>query len=326
MLVDALRRRLGDPDAQSFQLLGEDLIALTGEDLVAAAGAWQAALERVTPLFRARVVDELTALQRDAHRFLRKYNRSVHARLAGYVEIGRRCEWAYPWPVVAMLGIEQVMTGMRHNRLYGLVGAAARRLGWAALDLLTDGSDDVLRRTNRGIFADSLPTVMLGLRAHALRAGGEAELAGALLEGPLPPTFDEECRAIARALYDGLGVTDEAARFAALARLTARHFAREQAIFSYQIGPPPSRAQPRVIRRLLALRAVPAPVIRKGRVALAPFALPAGFDMRDHAARVALFGQAFVDPVTRSVGDYRLAAAHVVARYGKKGERPALAY
>src|SRR4051812_48949311 len=33
MLIDALRRRLGDPEAQSFQLFGEDLIALTGGDL-----------------------------------------------------------------------------------------------------------------------------------------------------------------------------------------------------------------------------------------------------------------------------------------------------
>jgi hypothetical protein len=326
MLVDALRRRLGDPDAQSFQLLGEDLSALTGEDLMDAARAWQVALERVTPALRARVSDELTTLQRDAHRFLRKYNRSVHARLAGYVEIGRRCRWAYPWPVVAMLGIEQVLTGMRHNRLYGLVGEAARRLGWAALDQLSDGSEDVLRRTNRGIFADSLPTVLLALRAHALREAGEAAVAEALLDGPLPPTFDEECRALARALYDGLGVRDATERFGALSRLTTRHFAREQAIFSYQIGPPPSRAQPRVIRRLLAIRAVPAPVIADGRVTLAPFALPAGFDLRDHAARVALFGRAFVDSVTRSVDDYRSAAAHVTARYGRKSERPDIAY
>jgi hypothetical protein len=129
MLIDALRRRLGDPEAQSFQLLGEDLVALTGADLADAARAWQAALERVPAEHRARVDAELTALQGEAHRFLRKYNRSVHARLAGYVEIGRRCRFAYPWPVVAILGIEQVMEGMRHNRVYGLVGEAARRLG-----------------------------------------------------------------------------------------------------------------------------------------------------------------------------------------------------
>jgi hypothetical protein len=171
-----------------------------------------------------------------------------------------------------------------------------------------------------------LPTVLLALRAHALRDAGEAAVAEALLDGPLPPTFDEECRALARALYDGLGVRDGAGRFLALSRLTSRHFAREQAIFSYQIGPPPSREQPRVIRRLLAIRAVPAPVIADGRVTLAPFALPAGFDLRDHGARVALFGRAFVDSVTRSVGDYRSAAAHVVARYGRKSERPDIAY
>jgi hypothetical protein len=323
MLLDALRRRLGDPDAQSFQLMGEDLALLTGEDLIEAGRAWQAALERVEPTLRGRVSEELTELQRQAHRFLRKYNRSVHARLAGYVEIGRRCRFAYPWPVVAILGIEQVLTGMRHNRIYGLVGEAAGRLGWRALDQLTDGSEDVLRRTNRGIFADSLPTVLLALRARELKAAGEEALAEAMLDGPLPPLFDEECRALARALYAGLDLPAGDERFRALARLTARHFAREQAIFTFHIGPPPSRAQPRVIRRLLALRAVPAPVIARGRVTLKPFALPAGFDMRNHAARVALFGRAFVDSVTRSRDDYLHAVAHVVARWGRPGERVA---
>lgn len=326
MLIDALRRRLGDPDAQSFQLAGEDLIALTGEDLADAARAWQAALERVPVEHRARVDAELGALQHEAHRFLRKYNRSVHARLAGYVEIGRRCQFAYPWPVVAILGIEQVMEGMRHNRVYGLVGEAARRVGWRALAQLTDGSEDVLRRTNRGIFADSLPTVMLALRAAELRRGGEAALAGALLDGPLPPTFDDECRALARALYDGLAIADAHRRFETLARLTVRHFAREQAIFTHQIGPPPSRPQPALLRRLLAIRAVPAPVVAGGRVRLAPFALPAGFDLRDHAARVSLFGRAFVDAITGSVDDYRVAVAHVVARWGRPHERAAVAY
>ncbi len=326
MLIDALRRRLGDPDAQSFQLAGEDLIALTGADLADAARDWQSALERVPAEHRARVDEELGALQHEAHLFLRKYNRSVHARLAGSVEIGRRCRFAYPWPVVAILGIEQVMEGMRHNRVYGLVGEAARRVGWRALAQLTDGSEDVLRRTNRGIFADSLPTVMLALRADGLRRDGEAQLAGALLDGPLPPTFDEECRALARALYDGLAIADPQERFATLSRLTVRHFAREQAIFTHQIGPPPSRPQPVVLRRLLAIRAVPAPVVAAGRVKLAPFALPAGFDLRDHAARVSLFGRAFVDAVTGSVDDYRVAVAHVVARWGRPRERPPIDY
>lgn len=321
MLIDALRRRLGDPEAQSFQLLGEDLVALTGSDLWEAARAWQEALGRVPAQHRARADEELTALQGEAHRFLRKYNRSVHTRVAGYVELGRRCRFAYPWPVVAILGIEQVMEGMRHNRVYGLVGEAARRVGWRALAQLTDGSEDVLRRTNRGIFADSLPTVLLGLRAAALRVGGEAALAEALLDGPLPPTFDEECRGLARALYDGLAIADARARFAALSRLTLRHFAREQAIFTHQIGPPPSRPQPLLLRRLLAIRAVPAPLVDGGRVRLAPFALPRGFDMRDHAARVALFGRAFVESITGSVADYRVAVGHVIARWGRPGER-----
>jgi hypothetical protein len=326
MLIDALRRRLGDPDAQSFQLAGEDLVALTGADFADAARDWQAALARVPAEQRARVDAELTALQGEAHRFVLKYNRSVHARLAGYVEIGRRCRFAYPWPVVAILGIEQVMEGMRHNRVYGLVGEAARRVGWRALAQLTDGSEDVLRRTNRGIFADSLPTVLLALRADALRRQGEAALAGALLEGPLPPTFDEECRALARALYDGLAIDDARERFRTLSQLTVRHFAREQAIFTHHIGPPSSRPQPLVLRRLLAIRAVPAPIIDGGRVRLAPFALPAGFDLRDHGARVSLFGRAFVDAITRTVDDYRIAAAHVVARWGRAHEKAPIDY
>ena len=326
MLIDALRRRLGDAGAQSFQLFGEDLLALSGGDLAEAAAAWRAALERVDPALRARVEEELASLQQQALGFLRKYNRSVHGRLAGYVEIGRRCRFAYPWPVVAILGIEQVMEGMRHNRVYGIVGEAARRVGWRALAQLTDGSEDVLRRTNRGIFADSLPTVMLALRADALRRKGEAALAGALLDGPLPPTFDDECRALARALYDGLAIEEPGERFATLSRLTVRHFAREQAIFTHQIGPPPSRPQPAVLRRLLAIRAVPAPIIDGTRVKLAPFSLPAGFDMRDHGARVSLFGRAFVDSITRSTGEYKIAAAHVVARWGRAGEVVSIDY
>jgi hypothetical protein len=321
MLIDVLRRRLGDPDAQSFQLSGEDLIALTGEDLAEAAREWQAALERVPAAYRARVADELAALQAKAHRFVRKYNRSVHARVAGYVELGRACRFAYPWPVVAILGIEQVMEGMRQNHFYGLVGEAVKRLGWRALAQLTDGSEDVLRRTNRGIFADSVPTVLLGIHADALRSAGEIAVADALLDGPLPPTFDGECRTLARALYDGLAIAEPNRRFETLARLTSTHFGREQAIFTHQIGPPPSRPQPAILRRLLAIRALPAPVIAGGRVRLAPFALPAGFDLRDHATRVDALGRAFVDPVIANVDDYCVAVDHVVARWGRPGER-----
>jgi hypothetical protein len=36
MLVDALRRRLNDPRAHSFQLMGEDLALLDGADFAAA--------------------------------------------------------------------------------------------------------------------------------------------------------------------------------------------------------------------------------------------------------------------------------------------------
>src|SRR4051794_25710216 len=118
MLVDALRRRLGTGDAHSFQLMGEDLALLTGQDLREAADGYQRELELLPPVVRARFVEAQAALQAEAHRFLRKYNRSVHTRIAGYVELGRRLDFQYPWPVVAILGIEQVLTGIRQNRLY----------------------------------------------------------------------------------------------------------------------------------------------------------------------------------------------------------------
>jgi hypothetical protein len=326
MLVEALRRRLGDPQARSFQLMGEDLALLTGGDLAEAAQAWQAALDAIPLLVRPRLVEVLTELQAQAHAFLRKYNRNVHARVAGYVEMARRCRFAYPWPVVAILGIEQVLSGLRQNRLYGLVGEAARWLGFRALSQLSDGSDDILRRTNRGIFADSVPTMMLALRARSLRQAGETALAEALVEGPLPPFFDDECRALARALTAGLELPDPGARFEALAELTLRHFGREQAIFSFQIGPAPTRQPPALIRRLLAVRDLPAPVVEDGQVVIRPFVLSPGFDLRDHDARVAELGRAFVTSVTTRVEDYRHACTHVLARWGRPGEQLVIDY
>jgi hypothetical protein len=329
MLVDLLRRRLNDPAAHSFQLMGEDLALLGNADLAAAVVEWERALMRLPEAVRAPFSAEQAALQGEAHAFLRKFNRSVHARLAGYVELGRRCQFRYPWPVVAILGIEQVLIGMGRNRVYGLVGELARRLGWRGLSTLSDGSEDVLRRTNRGIFADSIPTVLYALRIFALRRDGNHALGDALADGPLPPLMDEECRALIHGLAGGMAITDGRARFAALRELTVRHFAREQAIFTFHMGASleaAPRGRPRSLlgRRLTALRSVPAPIVvhagERRRVKLADAPLPRGFDMRDHAARVDAFGRAFVRSVTGDVEDYRAAVAHVLARWGRPGE------
>jgi hypothetical protein len=142
-----------------------------------------------------------------------------------------------------------------------------------------------------------------------------------LLSGPLPITFDEESRALAGALCDGLGLP-EPARFHMLSALTLRHFSREQAIFSYHLGARGGGKRSRLVDRLTRLRSVPAPVIvRRGRgrtVEFRPFALPAGFDMRDHDARVEAFGRAFVTSVTLEPEDYRAAVELVEQRFGKK--------
>jgi len=324
-LVDVLRGRLGDPDAASFQLMGEDFALLSGAELRRAAGDYERELATVPAPLREAFEREQWSLASEAHAFLRRYNRSVHARLAGYLEVGRRLRFQYPWPVVAMLGICQVITGIQRNRVYGLFGDAARRLGFRALEHLVEGTEDVLRRTNRGIFADSVPTVLLALRVDALRGRGEGPLAQALLEGPLPPLMDAESRGLARALADGLALDDGAERFATLSALTLRHFAREQAIFTYHMGAP-GRRESRWVERLSEVREVPAPVIARGltgrrRIAFKPFRLSPGFDMRDHQARVREFGRAFVSSVTGDLEDYRVAADYVVARFGKRGER-----
>jgi len=273
---------------------------------------------------------EQAALAEQSHRFLRRYNRSVHTRLSGYLEIGRRCQFQYPWPVVAMLGICQVLTGIGKNRLYGLLGPTARRLGVRLLEQMVENTEDVLRRTNRGIFADSLPTVMLALRVHELRERGEHALADVLLDGPLPLLMDRESHGLARSLAGGLAIHNGAQRFATLSELTLEHFAREQAIFTYHMGSPGTR-EPALVKRMSSVRAVPAPVVVRTvlggrRLVFKPFAMPAGFDMRDHETRVREFGRAYVNSVTRDLDDYRCAAQFIAARFGKPGERLTIAF
>lgn len=309
MLIDELRRRLGDPAAGSFQLMGEALQLITVEDLRAAVAAHDAA---IPPGLREALLAEEAALGAEAHRWLAKYNRSLYGRIAGYLELGERLAFRYPWPVVAILGIVQVIGGMDRARVYGLAGRLASRFGYDTYEKLGDGSEDVLRRTNRGIFADSVPTVLRALRAEALIAEGKRELADALVAGSAAVLWDAESRTLCRAITDGLVISDEPARFRALADTTLRHFAREQAIFTHHIA---SRSR---TRKLPAAKAVPAPVIAEGRLTFAPFALPPGFDFRDHATRVDAFGRAFVSSVTGSLADYRVATSWVRDRFARK--------
>jgi hypothetical protein len=307
MLIDALRLRLGAPTAASFQLMGEDLQLLTLEDLGAAVAAQEAA---IPDDLRADVLAEERALAAESHRWLKKFNRSLYGRIAGYLALGKRLDFRYPWPVVAILGIVQVIGGMDRARVYGLAGRLASRFGYDSIEKLGDGSEDVLRRTNRGIFADSVPTVLRALRAIDLHREDKSDVAEALIEGHGALLWDEESRVLCRGLVDGLQLGDEAAGFRALAAVTQQHFAREQAIFTHHIA---SRTR---TRKLPATKAVPAPVIERSRLAFRPYALPAGFDLRDHDARVDAFGRAFVSAVTGSLADYRVATAWVTRRFG----------
>ncbi len=311
-LVDSLQALL-ERETASFQLMGEDLALLPGAGLREAAAAYEAQVAELPAGLRARFEAEQAVVLREAHRWLCKYNRSVHTRLRGYLALGRRCSFEYPWPVVAMLGICQVLTGIGRNRRYALLAPVLRRLGSRKLDELVEGTEDVLRRTNRGIFADSVPAVLMALHARELSTRGDRELADALLDGPLPPVMDGESRSLMRGLHDGLAIADPEQRFGALTALTLRHFAREQAIFTYQMGP---------VGAPVGLRSVPAPRIERTllggrRVVFKSFRLPRGFDLRDHAARVAAFGQAFVSSVTADQADYRAAVAYVERRFGK---------
>jgi len=302
MLIDQLRRRLGNPQASSFMLMGEALQLVTMEDLRAVA-------HDVSPAVAA----EEAALGAESYEWLRRYNRSLYGRIAGYWALGEKLQFRYPWPIVAILGIVQVLGGMDRARLYGIAGRVASRFGFDEYEKLGDGSEDVLRRTNRGIFADSVPTVLRALRAEALIREGKRELAEALIEGTGAVLWDEESRTLCRSIVEGLLIDDgEERRFRALAATTLRHFSREQAIFTHHIG---ARSKK---RKLPPAKEVPAPVIERGKLRFKPFALPEGFDFRDHDARVDAFGRAFVTSVTGAPSEYRVAIEWVRRRYSPK--------
>lgn len=316
-LIDALRSRLADPEAASFQLVGEDLHALTVDDLLAAATRLDA---QIPDDLRADLLVEETSLARECHGWLTRYNRSLYGRIAGYVELGKRVDHQYPWPVIAVLGIVQVLGGMDRARLYGLAGRLATRLGYDRVEKLGDGSEDVLRRTNRAIFADSVPMMLRALRAMQLYRDDRADLADAIVDGVAAVVWDAESSRLCRALVDGLRIPEPEARFRALAGVTARQFAREQAIFTHHLAGrsrrPGTSSTGSLASRLLGAKSVPAPVIEKGKLVFRPYALPPGFDFRDHATRVAVLERAFVRSVTGSLVDYQVATAWVTARFG----------
>ena len=309
MLIDALRARL--PGASSFQLVGEDLSLLTLDDV-------RAAVERQHVAIPAGIRDALLAeeamLATQAQAWLRKYNRSLYGRIAGYLALGERLAFRYPWPVVAILGIVQVLGGMDRARLYGLAGRLASRFGIDRYERLGDGSEDVLRRTNRGIFADSVPLVLRALRASEI---ADPQLANALVDGTAALLYDEESRALCRLIVDGLAIVDPVAQFRALADATLTHFAREQAIFTHHISskvPAPGATR----SKLPTATSLPAPVVEAGALAFKPFKLPPGFDFRDHATRVEVFGRAYVSSVTRTPDEYGVATAWVRTKFRRK--------
>ncbi len=245
-LLDEVRAVLADADLPSFRLYGEDLVALAPDRLRRAADEHDANVEKhVPPSLRKAVVEERTELLRAAHAFLTRYNPSIHNRIRGYLELGRRMEFAYPWPVVAILGIMEVMRTIRTVHLLGLAGGALERVGYSKLGETVERTDDVLRRTNRGIFADSVPTVLFALRCHELRTMDREDLARAILAGPRPIWMDAESKAIAQSLYEGLAVADPEQRFERLVCADAPTFrSRAGDIFSshgHPEGPTESR-------------------------------------------------------------------------------------
>jgi hypothetical protein len=309
-------------DVPSFRLMGEDLVALSPDRLRVLLDEYDAELElHVPPSLREEVREERTVISREAHELLSRYNTSIHTRVRGYVALGERLDFEYPWPVVAVLGITQVMRTLHTVHLLGLAGSALERFGHTRLTETVERTDDVLKRTNRAIFADSVPTVTFALRCHVLQKEGRRDVAEALLAGPRMLWMDGEALGIATRLYEGLGVEDPDERFRRLSDLTLAHFAREQAILSFHMGvrvsSSPTKPRKSWVARMLDPKSVYAPRIRKHALELAPFPLPDGFQMKDHERRVEVFGEAFVKSITRTRHEYEIARDWVMGRFGK---------
>ncbi|HLT40309.1 MAG TPA: hypothetical protein VK034_28715 [Enhygromyxa sp.] len=320
-LTDRLGRRI--PDARGFALMGEDLLLIGGDDLLAAGQAWQRELdERVPAAMQPAFSREQAAAVAEAHRFTRRYNISLADRIRGYLELAERLDHQYPWPIVAILGLMEVRGSLTRFGALTAGSPLLARLGGQRWTRMADRTLDALRRTNRGIFADSVPLILYALHVRALERDGQSELARLLAAGPLPPIWDASQAVVLGRLLAGLAEPDPERRFRSLADLTLDQFEREQQVFTHQLGGDrptdgkPNHARSRGpaawLQGWLAPPQVSAPRIEgpagARRLVFAPTPLPPGFDLRDHGARVELFSQIFVRSVLGSQADYHAAA------------------
>lgn len=315
-LTDALKKSLGANDSSSFLLSSDELWLVTGADLRKAADEYDQALSRVKPDLRKRLAEEHVELATASWKWLRRFNVSLEERLAGYSAMGRAFGWEYPWPAVAVLSMMTLRAGLRQSEAFRLAGMAVRPV----LEV-GDWLQDVLRRSNRGMFADAIPTALWALRCHGLRQKGEGMVADALLDGPLPPAMDEECRSVLRNLDAALRLTNAGERFFALTRMTAKQLEREQAVITAHLGAQRNGRNPSWEPwrfRFTRMKKVEAPVIRGGKVSFEGFALPKDFEIRNHGQRTELFCKAFLEPLTGSIADFKVAVAEVARRYPPK--------
>jgi hypothetical protein len=297
-------------------------VLLGGEDLLAAAEDWRRELdERVPAAMQPAFLHEQTVATAEAQRWLRRHNVSLHDRIAGYLALADQVQ-DYPWPIVAILGLMEVRGSISRFGALTAGSPLLARFGQTRWTRIADRTLDVLRRTNRGIFADSVPLVLYALHVRALERDNQPELARALVEGPLPPVWDAAQKTVLARLVDGLREPDPERRFRALAELTVDQFEREQQVFTHHLGGdrpaakrPARRPTGKAAARVQAWLAPPhvrAPRIERSsgarQLVFAEYPLPPEFDLRNHAARVELFSDVFVRSVLGSRDDYACAA------------------
>lgn len=302
--------------------MSEALLLIDGPDLAAVARGWQRELdERVAPALQPAFMREQATAVAEAHRFSQRYNVSLGDRIRGYLELAERLDHQYPWPIVAILGLMEVRSSLTRFGALTAGSPLLARLGVDRFNRMADRTLDTLRRTNRGIFADSVPLVLYASHVRSLERGGQIELARALAQGPLPPLWDATQKAVLARLLAGLAEDDPERRFRMLAELTCDQFEREQRVFTHHLGgdrpaankPPrqPARGPGAWLQGWLAPPQVTAPQIEgpvgARRLVFVPKPLPSDFDLRDHTARVELFSELFVRSVLGSRADYEAA-------------------
>ncbi|NUO53736.1 MAG: hypothetical protein HOV80_33225 [Polyangiaceae bacterium] len=318
MLIQQLRRVIADPTARSFRVVGDDFHGLTFADLKAAAAEYDDALRVVPSALRETVKSEHEAHAREVQLTLRASSRDVYQRVRGYLAVAQRTGFELVWPTVAALGISQILAGAGAYRLVSLLGEYANALGYDGVSELSAAIDDMVRRANRSIYADSISTSLFALRCVALRRSGRSALADALLAGPPPLTMDEQSWRIVRSIDLAASIDDGKARFTELARIAFDEFEREQAALTYHLdGRLELRGAPDWIQKRLRIQSVTLPVIEGGRLSFRKELLPDGFDLTDHRARVEGPGRAFFDAVTQSPEAFRATVAYVVRRFGR---------